>query len=165
MSSYYIILNIRVYSCDIFSPFALVVHFFIYFCGTLFSIFSSFLSFCWVFLFLGSCCLHDRGCSCMIVDQRRRRWGLTNWYDGEDINQDLDYCFVRRFLTASVIHFKSMRNTLVNLWHSGGGVSKSNLEEKSFIMILLSIGLWKGGLALSIITFCWFRRLKSVKII
>ncbi|MBA0874161.1 hypothetical protein Goshw_012755 [Gossypium schwendimanii] len=42
-------------------------------------------------------------------------------------------CFVRKFLTSSVVHFQAMRSTLANVWHPIGGVSISDLENDRFL--------------------------------
>ncbi|MBA0573426.1 hypothetical protein Golob_000701 [Gossypium lobatum] len=42
-------------------------------------------------------------------------------------------CFVRKFLTSSVVHFQAMRSTLANVWHLIGGVSISDLENDRFL--------------------------------
>ncbi|GMI86525.1 hypothetical protein HRI_002321800 [Hibiscus trionum] len=44
-----------------------------------------------------------------------------------------DLCFVGRFLTTSVIHFQSMRNTLANLWRPLGGIAISELGENRYL--------------------------------
>ncbi|MBA0756617.1 hypothetical protein Gogos_021959 [Gossypium gossypioides] len=43
------------------------------------------------------------------------------------------FCLVGCFLTASVIHFLAMRNTMVNLWHPMKGVQISDLGKKRFL--------------------------------
>ncbi|MBA0803073.1 hypothetical protein Gohar_013322 [Gossypium harknessii] len=47
--------------------------------------------------------------------------------------EDTKFCLVGCFLTASVIHFLTMRNTMTNLWHLVKGVQISNLGEKRFL--------------------------------
>ncbi|MBA0699030.1 hypothetical protein Goari_000703 [Gossypium aridum] len=42
-------------------------------------------------------------------------------------------CFVRKFLTSSVVHFQAMRCTLANVWHPIGGVFISDLENDRFL--------------------------------
>ncbi|GMJ00803.1 hypothetical protein HRI_003749500 [Hibiscus trionum] len=46
------------------------------------------------------------------------------------------HCFVGLFLTSSVIHFESMRNTLANVWKPLGGVSITDLGEGRFLFRL-----------------------------
>ncbi|MBA0686678.1 hypothetical protein Goari_014266 [Gossypium aridum] len=48
--------------------------------------------------------------------------------------EDIKFCLVGCFLTASVIHFPTMRNTMTNLWHLVKGVQISDLGEKSEAM-------------------------------
>ncbi|MBA0858970.1 hypothetical protein Goshw_002199 [Gossypium schwendimanii] len=47
--------------------------------------------------------------------------------------EDTKFCLVGCFLTASVIHFPTMRNTMTNLWHLVKGVQISDLGEKRFL--------------------------------
>ncbi|MBA0578443.1 hypothetical protein Gorai_020725 [Gossypium raimondii] len=49
--------------------------------------------------------------------------------------ESLSYlCLVGCYITASVVHFPTMRNTLVNLWHPLGGASLSDKErQKGFV--------------------------------
>ncbi|MBA0560769.1 hypothetical protein Golob_017647 [Gossypium lobatum] len=47
--------------------------------------------------------------------------------------EDIKFCLVGCFLTASVIHFPTMRNTMTNLWHLVKGVQISDLGEKRFL--------------------------------
>ncbi|KAA3467263.1 nucleolin-like [Gossypium australe] len=42
-------------------------------------------------------------------------------------------CLVGCFLTASVVHYPAMRNTLANLWHPLEGVKISDLGERRFL--------------------------------
>ncbi|KAK5811773.1 hypothetical protein PVK06_027142 [Gossypium arboreum] len=44
-----------------------------------------------------------------------------------------EFCFVGCFVTASVIHFPDMHNTLANLWHPLGGIQITDLREKQFL--------------------------------
>ncbi|KAH1046862.1 hypothetical protein J1N35_037646 [Gossypium stocksii] len=43
------------------------------------------------------------------------------------------FCLVGCFLTANVVHFPVMRNTLANIWHPLEGVQISNLGGKRFL--------------------------------
>ncbi|KAG8479241.1 hypothetical protein CXB51_029714 [Gossypium anomalum] len=54
---------------------------------------------------------------------------------GEGDEQILVYrlCLVGCFLTASVVHFPAMRNTLENIWHLLKGVQISDLGEKRYL--------------------------------
>ncbi|MBA0676461.1 hypothetical protein Goari_017937, partial [Gossypium aridum] len=58
--------------------------------------------------------------------------------------------FVGSFLTSSVIHFQSIRSTLVNVWHPIGGISISNLSEGRYLFRLYhavdAIESRRGGL-------------------
>ncbi|MBA0590439.1 hypothetical protein Gorai_019144 [Gossypium raimondii] len=47
--------------------------------------------------------------------------------------EDTKFCLVGCFLTASVIRFPTMRNTMTNLWHLVKGVQISDLGEKMFL--------------------------------
>ncbi|KAH1075468.1 hypothetical protein J1N35_027796 [Gossypium stocksii] len=47
-----------------------------------------------------------------------------------------DLCLVGRVLTDSVVHFPSLKNTLVDLWHPLRGVSISEMENKRIRRIL-----------------------------
>ncbi|MBA0751816.1 hypothetical protein Gogos_000716 [Gossypium gossypioides] len=42
-------------------------------------------------------------------------------------------CVVGRCLTDSVVHFSSLRNTMVDLWHPIGGIFISDLSEKRYL--------------------------------
>lgn len=44
-----------------------------------------------------------------------------------------DFCLVGYFITASIIHFLSMRSTLENLWHLARGVEILDLGKKRFL--------------------------------
>lgn len=44
-----------------------------------------------------------------------------------------DLWLVGCFLTASVVHFLAMRNTLANLWHPLAGIQILDLGEKHFL--------------------------------
>ncbi|MBA0709201.1 hypothetical protein Golax_024254 [Gossypium laxum] len=44
-----------------------------------------------------------------------------------------DLCLVGCFVTASVVHFPAMCNTLVNLWHPLGGIEILDLRKKILI--------------------------------
>ncbi|MFQ6640246.1 hypothetical protein Gotur_016743, partial [Gossypium turneri] len=46
---------------------------------------------------------------------------------------------VGRFLTASIVHFPAMRNTMANVWHPVKGVQIRDLGEKSFVSENLAI--------------------------
>ncbi|KAA3460790.1 nucleolin-like [Gossypium australe] len=67
-----------------------------------------------------------------------------NMDDGEDdafsLTEEVEeqisaysFCLVGCFLTASVVHFPAMRNTLANIWHPLEGVQISDLGEKHFL--------------------------------
>ncbi|KAK5772713.1 hypothetical protein PVK06_049007 [Gossypium arboreum] len=43
------------------------------------------------------------------------------------------FCLVGCFLTASVVHFPAMRNTMANLWHPLEGVQISDLGDKRYL--------------------------------
>ncbi|MFQ6652644.1 hypothetical protein Gotur_024410, partial [Gossypium turneri] len=43
------------------------------------------------------------------------------------------------FLTASIVHFPAMRNTIANVWHPVKGVQIRDLGEKSFVSENLAI--------------------------
>ncbi|MBA0749089.1 hypothetical protein Gogos_003050 [Gossypium gossypioides] len=47
-----------------------------------------------------------------------------------DEEEDYKLCLVGRVLTDSMVHFLSMRNTLVDLWHPLEGVSITDIMEK-----------------------------------
>ncbi|MFQ6649799.1 hypothetical protein Gotur_022515 [Gossypium turneri] len=53
----------------------------------------------------------------------------------ESVDNGISYanCFVREFLTSSVVHFQAMRSTLANVWHPIGGVSISDLKNDQFL--------------------------------
>lgn len=44
-----------------------------------------------------------------------------------------EHCFVGCFLTASIVHFKAMKNKMANLWHLLRGVQISDLGVKRFL--------------------------------
>ncbi|KAL4346489.1 hypothetical protein GQ457_17G012780 [Hibiscus cannabinus] len=46
------------------------------------------------------------------------------------------HCFVGMFLTTSVIHFESMKNTLDNVWKPLGGISILELGERRYLFRL-----------------------------
>ncbi|KAK5812039.1 hypothetical protein PVK06_027434 [Gossypium arboreum] len=53
-----------------------------------------------------------------------------------------DLCLVGCFITASVVHFPAVHNTLANLWHLLGGIEILDLGEKDshldfFIRLIL----------------------------
>ncbi|KAH1113985.1 hypothetical protein J1N35_007363 [Gossypium stocksii] len=50
----------------------------------------------------------------------------------EEVGFDEDYnlCLVGQLLTESVVHFPSLRNTLVDLWHPFGAISITDIGEK-----------------------------------
>ncbi|KAH1097767.1 hypothetical protein J1N35_014688 [Gossypium stocksii] len=50
-----------------------------------------------------------------------------------DQSSPYSFCLVGCFLTASVVHFPAMRNTLVNIWHPLEEVQISDLGEKRFL--------------------------------
>ncbi|KAK5825126.1 hypothetical protein PVK06_019930 [Gossypium arboreum] len=43
-----------------------------------------------------------------------------------------EYCLVRGFLTASVVHFPMMKNTMANLWHPLKGAQISDLGARRY---------------------------------
>ncbi|GMI95765.1 hypothetical protein like AT3G31430 [Hibiscus trionum] len=51
----------------------------------------------------------------------------------ETVGISFDLCFVGRFVTSSVIHFQSMRNTLANLWRPLGGIAISDLGNNRYL--------------------------------
>ncbi|KAG8480623.1 hypothetical protein CXB51_025264 [Gossypium anomalum] len=51
----------------------------------------------------------------------------------DSVHMEIYLFLVGCFLTASVIHFSVMRNTMLTLWHPIKGVQISNLEEKIFL--------------------------------
>ncbi|MBA0843394.1 hypothetical protein Goarm_000589, partial [Gossypium armourianum] len=53
----------------------------------------------------------------------------------ESVDNGFSYanCFVRKFLTSSVVHFQAMRSTLANVWHPIGGVSISDLKNDQLL--------------------------------
>ncbi|KAA3464887.1 nucleolin-like [Gossypium australe] len=51
----------------------------------------------------------------------------------EEQNAAYRFCLVGCFLTASVVHFPAMRNTLANIWHPLEGVQISDLGERRFL--------------------------------
>ncbi|MBA0755385.1 hypothetical protein Gogos_020677, partial [Gossypium gossypioides] len=51
----------------------------------------------------------------------------------EEQKQMFDLWLVGCFLTASVVHFSAMRNTLANLWHPLAGIQILDLGEKRFL--------------------------------
>ncbi|KAK5772502.1 hypothetical protein PVK06_048791 [Gossypium arboreum] len=73
-------------------------------------------------------------------------WGIAdlNLNDGEDEafslpvdskeqNVMYDFYLMGCYLTASVVHFPAMRNTMANIWHPLKGVQISDLGEKRFL--------------------------------
>ncbi|KAG8489932.1 hypothetical protein CXB51_015974 [Gossypium anomalum] len=53
--------------------------------------------------------------------------------DSEEQNVMYNFCLVGCYLTASVVHFPAMRNTMANIWHPLEGVQISDLGEKHFL--------------------------------
>ncbi|KAH1130595.1 hypothetical protein J1N35_001973 [Gossypium stocksii] len=53
--------------------------------------------------------------------------------ESEDQCVMYNFCLVGCFLTANVVHFPTMRNTLANIWHHLEGVQISDLGEKCFL--------------------------------
>ncbi|KAK5818526.1 hypothetical protein PVK06_023467 [Gossypium arboreum] len=54
----------------------------------------------------------------------------------EDVGEQnamYSFCLVGCFLTASVVNFPAMRNTMANIWHPLEGVQISDLGEKRFL--------------------------------
>ncbi|KAG8491095.1 hypothetical protein CXB51_014263 [Gossypium anomalum] len=49
-------------------------------------------------------------------------------------NPSIGFCLVGCFLTASVVNFRAMRNTLANLWHPLEGVQISDLGDKRYLL-------------------------------
>lgn len=45
-----------------------------------------------------------------------------------------DFCLVNCFLTASVVHFPTMRNAMANLWHPLGGVQITDLGDRCYLL-------------------------------
>ncbi|GMJ01087.1 hypothetical protein HRI_003777900 [Hibiscus trionum] len=48
-------------------------------------------------------------------------------------------CFVGIFLTSSIIHFESMRNTLANVWRPLGGITISDLGDRRLLFRLFHV--------------------------
>ncbi|MBA0733957.1 hypothetical protein Gogos_017918 [Gossypium gossypioides] len=53
--------------------------------------------------------------------------------DPKNSTDDLQFCLVGSCLTNSVVHFPSLRNTLVDLWHPIEGVTIMDLREKHYM--------------------------------
>ncbi|KAG8477463.1 hypothetical protein CXB51_031019 [Gossypium anomalum] len=53
--------------------------------------------------------------------------------ESEAQNAMYNFCLVGCFLTAIVVHFPAMRNTMANIWHPLEGVQIFNLGEKRFL--------------------------------
>ncbi|MFQ6657652.1 hypothetical protein Gotur_027237, partial [Gossypium turneri] len=81
-----------------------------------------------------------------IEDNEKEAWSIHE--DGDHVSQKYEFCLVGYFLTASVINFQAMRNTMANIWHFLGGVMISNLGEKWFLFKFyheLDIGRVENG--------------------
>lgn len=61
------------------------------------------------------------------------RWsiGISRWCRGTKVN--VRSLFSVFFLTASVVHFLAMRNTLANIWHPVARIHILDLREKHFL--------------------------------
>lgn len=70
----------------------------------------------------------------------------------------MEICFVRTFLTLSVVNFMSMRATLVNVWHPIRGIMITDLSEGKFLYRLFhkvdAVHIEAGDRGISIHT-CW----------
>ncbi|MBA0814667.1 hypothetical protein Gohar_020479 [Gossypium harknessii] len=66
-----------------------------------------------------------------IDDGEESAWGVDEEQVEEEVNQV--YSMVGYFLTASLVNFQAMRNTLANLWHPIGGVVIFDLGDKRFL--------------------------------
>ncbi|MBA0554578.1 hypothetical protein Golob_013674, partial [Gossypium lobatum] len=66
-----------------------------------------------------------------IEDNKEEAWSIHE--DGDPVSYKYEFYLVGYFLTASVINFQAMRNTMANIWHLLGGVMISNLGEKWFL--------------------------------
>ncbi|MBA0732810.1 hypothetical protein Gogos_016876 [Gossypium gossypioides] len=49
-----------------------------------------------------------------------------------EVKEDFRFCLVGSYLTDSVVHFSSLRNTVADLWHPIGGIAITNLSEKYY---------------------------------
>ncbi|MBA0812382.1 hypothetical protein Gohar_026353 [Gossypium harknessii] len=57
------------------------------------------------------------------------------------VDQNYQFSLIRRCLTDSVVHFPSLRNTIVDLWHPIWGICISNLGEKRLFFFNFSMTL------------------------
>lgn len=74
--------------------------------------------------------------------------------------EEFKFCLVGCYLTDSVVHFPSLRNTFADLWHPIGGVFIKDLGEKrSLFKFFYEVdikGSWKGLLgSLTIVAYCY----------
>ncbi|KAL4334119.1 hypothetical protein GQ457_07G004660 [Hibiscus cannabinus] len=49
--------------------------------------------------------------------------------------EDHHLCLVSVFLTANVVHFESMKNTMADLWHPLGGITTTEIGDKCFLFL------------------------------
>ncbi|PPD79584.1 hypothetical protein GOBAR_DD23485 [Gossypium barbadense] len=49
------------------------------------------------------------------------------------------FCLVGRFLTDSVVHFPSLRNTMADLWHPIGGICITEAGEKRYLFQFFNV--------------------------
>ncbi|KAH1106833.1 hypothetical protein J1N35_010601 [Gossypium stocksii] len=61
--------------------------------------------------------------------------------DDEESEEDVSLCMVGRVLTDSAVHFSSMRNVLVELWHLIEGVTISKIDNRILLHFYNEIGL------------------------
>ncbi|KAH1072497.1 hypothetical protein J1N35_024825 [Gossypium stocksii] len=56
-------------------------------------------------------------------------------FHGETVVNDrnFQFCLVGRYLTDSVVHFPSLRNTMADLWHPIGGICITDLGNKRYL--------------------------------
>ncbi|MBA0703148.1 hypothetical protein Goari_022666, partial [Gossypium aridum] len=81
-----------------------------------------------------------------IEDNKKEAWSIHE--DGDPVSHKYEFYLVGYFLTASVINFQAMRNTMANIWHPLEGVMISNLVEKWFLFKFyheLDIGRVENG--------------------
>ncbi|KAH1083029.1 hypothetical protein J1N35_022790 [Gossypium stocksii] len=60
---------------------------------------------------------------------------------GDDVASGEDYSFflVEQVLTDSVVHFSSLMNTLVDLWHPLGGMTITKIGDKRILFHLYNV--------------------------
>ncbi|KAG8497286.1 hypothetical protein CXB51_008550 [Gossypium anomalum] len=74
----------------------------------------------------------ERGFAALSLDDEEEE--VVQVQKGPDpVYEKEELCLVGCFLTASVIHFPVMRNTMANIWHPVKGVQISDLGEKTFL--------------------------------